>query len=209
MMTCEIQGMNRQPPDRRTRPFLDLFVAGELEVTGMLRAWPEHLRNSTQPHLFEIHPVLTIGAVGQRPLDFFDRVVWPIGEDPDEVSKTWTSVADSPTGLSLRLAQGRIDFVHPKKNFQKENYVHLDGEFRSEIDQAKSGLWFTLHESTGQKRSIRCFALKGSPCYRDVQRMRPGKYRVGGLGGLDLNALTATKPTWVSQLSPVLEIARL
>ena len=51
MMTCEIQGMNVQPPDSRTKPFKQLWVAGEVEVTGLLRAWPEHLRNSTQPHL--------------------------------------------------------------------------------------------------------------------------------------------------------------
>ena len=209
MMTCEIQGMNRQPPDRRTRRFLDLFVAGELEVIGLLRAWPEHLRNSTQPHLFEIHPVLTIGAVGKPPLDFFDRVIWPIGEDPNEPSKSWNSVADSPAGLTLRLTQDRIVFVHPKKNFQKENYVHLNGTFHGEVEQATGGLWLTLHESAGQKRSIRCFAVEGTPCYGSVKRMHPGKYRVGGLGGLDLNTLTAAQPAWVSQLSPVLEVAPL
>ena len=207
MMTCEIQGMNVQPPDSRTKPFKQLWVAGEVEVTGLLRAWPEHLRNSTQPHLFEIHPLLTIGLVGKKPLNFYDRVIWPTGEDEDEVSKSWTSVVDPPQDLTIERQGQRIVFL--KTNFQKENYVHLDGEFAGETEAADKGLWLTLNESGGKGRSVRCFALEGSPIFKTAKTLKNGSYRIGGLGGLDLLKLAAATPSWESMLCPVLTIESL
>lgn len=206
MQTCEIQGMNVQPEDSRTVPFRHLFGAGELEITGLIRGWPEHLRDSTQPHLFEIHPLLTIGLIGGPKLDFLDRVIWPTGEDEAEPSRSWRAVTEPPQGLNLQRQADRILFKHPKKSFKKENYVHLDGHYTGKQQPVDQGVWITLHEQAAGGRAIEAFVLNGSPVFGQIGGLAQGRYRAGGLCGFDLAALADATPDWKTVLSPLLSL---
>jgi hypothetical protein len=212
MMVCEIQGIfkggSRKTDDQRINDFRQLFGT-KVEVVALFRCWPEHLRDSRQPHLFELHPVLTIGQSGKTPIDFTNRVVWPTGEDPEEMSKSFDTVTRPPAGLNLTVSNGRIVFGTPSKSMKKENYVHMDGHFRGDSQKVKSGIVFQLFDGPQSNNSIECFALKGSAVFAKVETLKQGHYEIGGLCGLDLVALTADTPTWKSRLSPVLSLKKL
>ena len=212
MMVCEIQGLFKVGPDKKEDPrvkqFRQLF-GRKVIVEALFRAWPEHLRDSRQPHLFEFHPVLSIGAVGEAPIDFIDRVVWPTGEDPNEMARTFDAVTSPPKSLKIVSSEGRIVFQTPSKSMKRENYVHIEGHFRGGIKKVKSGILFDLFETPTGERSIQCFALKGSSAYANLATMTAGHYEIGALCGLDLSALLVGDPTWRTQVSPVLEIKKL
>ncbi len=211
MMACEIQGIYRngkKTEDPRMKPFRQLF-GKEVFVEGLLRAWPEHLRDSTQPHLFELHPVLRISELGKSPLRFLDRVVWPTGEDPEEKARSFNAVLNPPKGLSIPLKNGRIVFVHPKKSFKKENYVHVEGYYRADGKATSVGFAFPLYETISGSRYAQCIALKDTPCFAKVASMKQGHYRVGGLCGFELGNLVLSKPAWTVQACPVLDVKKL
>jgi hypothetical protein len=212
MMVCEIQGIFKrgagQPEDPRVQRFRQLF-GRKVIVEALFRAWPEHLRDTRQPHLFEFHPVLSIGAIGEDPIDFSDRVVWPTGEDPDETARTFDAITTPPSGLTISVDNGRIVFHTPSKSMKRENYVHIEGHFRGGVKKVTSGAVFEFFETATGERSIQCFALKGSSAHDAITNLTPGRYEVGALCGLDLTALTAETPAWRTQLSPVLEFKKL
>ena len=165
MMACEIQGLFKNGSKTTNDPRLakfKLLMATQVEVVGLLRCWPEHLRASTQPHFFELHPVLSIGAVGKTPIDFADRVVWPTGEDPNETARTFNAIADPPAHLTISAAGGRIVFATPSHGMMRENYVHLDGFYRGGAKKVTSGLVFDLFEKQAGTRSVGMKRLRNS-----------------------------------------------
>ncbi len=208
MMTCEIQNLNAPgAPADKIAKFKQL-AGEEVELTGLLRIWPEHLRNSAQPHFFEIHPVLAIGLVGGTPVDFHSQVTFPkVGPDANEPVKPFGTVLNPPNGLTLKLSGQRIAFKTPTHAFNKENYVRLVGRCSAAPTPVASGLWLTLQDEGAQHRQLRCFVAAGSPVFTKAQAVKVGKrYHVGGLGGLDMMALTASSLTWQPIFSPALEI---
>ncbi len=213
MQTCEIQGLfklgtNKKSSDPRLKPFKQLF-AELVEVTGFLRVWPEHLRDSREPHLFELHPLLTIGLPGQAPLDFTDRVVWPTGEDEAEKARPIGTVLAGPAGLRLRRVKTRLVFATPSHGMKRENYIHVDG-YCQQKPKSNGLFWqFQLFAGPQSSAAILCLALKVSGVGPKVAAMTPGRYEIGGLAGLNIPALTATTPAWVTQLAPVLSLKKL
>jgi hypothetical protein len=214
MMVCEIQGIfkagSKKTDDPRIKQFKQLFGT-KVEVVSLFRCWPEHLRDSRQPHLFQLHPVLTIGQPGKAPIDFMNRVVWPTGEDEKEMARTFKAVSQPPKSLNISVNNGRIVFKTPSKSMKKENYVHMDGHFRndSKLEKVKSGIVFDLFEGPQSAQSIECFALKGTTVFPKIEALKPGHYEVGGLCGLDLLALSADTPDWKPRLSPILSLKKL
>ena len=167
------------------------------------------MRDSTQPHLFQLHPVLSIGEAGKRPIDFLDRVIWPTGEDEEEKDKSFSATAAPPKGLQIGLDKRRIVFKTPSKSMKRENYVHLDGFVREAPKKKAAGLVFQLFETEQSEQPISCFAAKGTPMFSKVEALKPGQYEVGGLCSLDLLALSDAAPTWKVQMSPVLSLKKL
>lgn len=212
MMACEIQGIyksgRRGSEDRRMTAFRQLF-GKKVVLEALLRAWPEHLRDSRQPHLFQFHPVLTIGEPDRLPIDFTDRVVWPTGEDPREAARSFGAVVDAPHGLRISSTDDRIVFRTPSKSMKRENYVHVEGYFRGGTQRQRTGASFALFAGPQGDASIPCFVLESTPPYDKVGQMANGRYEVGGLCSLDLPSLTAEPPAWNVRLSPVLSLKRL
>lgn len=211
MQTCEIQSVyiktsTGRREDGRIKDFKQLF-GEEVEVTGMLRAWPEHLRSTRQPHLFELHPVLTIGKIGIAPIDFTDRVIWPSGEDEGEAVRTFERAFGAPANLTVALQNNRVVFRTPGHGMQKENYAHVEA-FVLDVSNHPKGKWLTLASSTSANAvQARGFALDGTAAFAKVAKLRNGKrYRIGGLAGLDLPTLAADAPQWAAWLSPILSI---
>ena len=213
MQTCEIQGLfkkgaGKKGKDSRVASFKQLF-AEKVDVHAFLRAWPEHLRDSRQPHLFELHPVLTIGVPGKPPLDFTDRVVWPTGEDEHEAAKSISSLLAPPANLKLKRAGGRIVFATPKHNMKRENYVHTVGYYRGDVKTKGDLRLFSLFDGPQSATSIQCVGLASTAAGDKVSTMKPGRYEVGGLAGLNIKALLGSQPSWATQLCPVLSIRKL
>jgi len=210
MMACEIQGIFKkgEKEDPRMKDFRQLF-GKQVVVEALFRCWPEHLRDSRQPHLFQLHPVLSIGAAGEKPIDFLDRVVWPTGEDEEEKDKTFTATAAPPNGLEIKNDGVRIVFETPSKSMKRENYIHVDGFVREAAKKHTGGLVFQLFETEQSQAPIECFTAKGSPLFDKVQKLKPGHYEVGGLSGLDIPALANPAPTWKVRLSPVLSLKKV
>lgn len=212
MMTCEIQGLfksrSKKSSDPRLKEFKQLF-AEKVEVTALLRVWPEHLRDSRQPHFFELHPLLTIGRPGEKPIDFSNRVVWPTGEDPDEMAREMTSILAPPKGLALHRDGSRLTFATPSHSMKRENYVHIEGYYRGGASKKGPFVHFVLYDGPTSGRSIGCLAVEGSAAYGQSEKLSAGRYEIGGLCGLNIQALTASVPTWTPQLCPVLSLKRL
>jgi len=211
MATCEIQGL--AAPGDETDPRIPGFkqLASEaVEIYGIFRAWPEHLRDSTQPHLFEIHPVLTIGRVGENPIDFFDRVIWPTGEDENEPSRTFRSAFGPPMQLSVKRRGNRIVFATPSHNMKKENYIHVDAFCIGEVVQRADWAIAMVAEKADLQNPVQCLALRGTPAFGDFAAMQNGvQYRIGGLCGLNIPALLGANPTWQAQLCPILSVEEI
>lgn len=153
--------------------------------------------------------MLTIGQPGKQPIDFTNRVVWPTGEDPEEMARTFDAISRPPKGLGIAVSSGRIVFKTPSKSMKKENYVHMDGHFRKGLKKVSSGIVFELFDGPQSEKSIACFALKGTAVFAKIETLKPGHYEVGGLCGLDLEALAADTPAWKPRLSPVLSLKKL
>src|SRR5439155_3185137 len=116
----------------------------------------------------------------------------------------------APNGLKLQLSGQRIVFQTPNHGMKKENYVRIEGRCSAAATSTPSGVWFTLQEETGQHRTLRCFTVKDSPAFAKAQSLTVGtRYRVGGLGALDMTTLTATNPAWQAMFSPALEITNI
>jgi len=210
MMACEIQGIFKkgEKEDSRMKDFRQLF-GKKVVVEALFRCWPEHLRDSTQPHLFQLHPVLSIGAADGTPIDFLDRVVWPTGEDEEEKDKTFSAASAPPKGLAITSDGKRIVFKTPSKSMKRENYIHVDGFVREAPRKQTAGLIFQLFETQQSQEPIECFTAKGTPLFDKVQNLKPGHYEVGGLSGLDLLELAGQSPTWKVRLSPVLSLKKV
>lgn len=210
MMACEIQGIFKKGEDQdaRMKPFKQLF-GEKVVIDALFRCWPEHLRDSRQPHLFELHPVLSIGLANKAPIDFLDRVIWPTGEDDEEADKSFSSTKAPPKGLEMELANNRILFKTPSKSMKRENYIHVDGFVRAAPKKHKAGLVFQLFEAETGEGSIDCFAVKDSPVFEKIKTLKNGQYEVGGLCGLDAMALASATPEWKVQMSPVLSLKKL
>jgi hypothetical protein len=210
MMACEIQGIFKagEKEDPRMKDFRQLF-GKQVVVEALFRCWPEHLRDSRQPHFFQLHPVLSIGKVGDNPIDFLDRVVWPTGEDPEEKDKTFSAASAPPKDLAITSDGKRIVFKTPSKSMKRENYIHVSGFVRQAPKKHAAGFGFQLFETQNSQDPIDCFAATGTPMFDKIKNLKPGQYEVGGLSGLDLPALVTSSPAWKVRLSPVLSLKKV
>src|SRR5205823_10759942 len=143
-------------------------------------------------HLFEIHPVLKIGLAGKRQIDFFDRVIWPTGEDENEPSRSFHSAFGPPQQLVVSRVANRIVLATPTHAMKKENYIHVDafciGKIIREGDWARAA----IAEKADGLNPISCLALRGTPAFADFKAMQNGvKYRIAGVCGLNIPALFA------------------
>ena len=213
MQTCEVQGLfklgaKKKGSDPRLPQFKLLF-AEEVEATAFFRIWPEHLRDSREPHLTELHPLLTIGKVGAAPLDFHDRIVWPTGESEAEKSRVISTILAPPNGLALSSVGGRLVFATPSHGMKRENYVHVRGYFDGTLKKKGPFHAFSISESATSGTSIGCLALDATDVGQKLLTLKAGRYEMGGLCGLNVPALLAAKPAWVPQLAPLLSIKKV
>ena len=149
-----------------------------------------------------------MGLPGKTPLDFTDRVLWPTGEDEDEMAKTMAAILKPPAGLKLSASARRLEFKTPSHGMKKENYVHVKGFFDGTSKKKGPFHVFTLRESANSQNAITCLALDTSTVGVKVPTMKAGRYEVGGLCGLDVGALLASTPAWTPQMAPVLSIKK-
>ena len=153
--------------------------------------------------------MLSIGLPGKPPLDFTDRIIWPTGEDEHEMSRTMSSLLASPANLQLTRVGGRIVFGTPSHSMKRENYVHTTGHYRGDVKSKGDLRLFSLFDGPQSATSIQCVALASSAVGGKVSTLKPGRYEVGGLAGLDIKALLRPQPSWVTQLCPVLSVRKL
>ncbi len=104
----------------------------------------------------------------------------------------------------------RLVLATPTHDMKKENYLHVDAFCVGAV--AGSGDWLvaTLVDRINGGVRVKARALRGTPAFADVGAMKDGgRYRVGGLSGLDVDGLLANAPQWQAQLCPVLTVEPL